>query len=57
LLLGAVMLGLSLISAAALVQIFDLESEASLSVGRQVAGYFVIGFICLMMCANNISYG
>ena len=57
LLLGAIVLGLSLISSAALIQIFDLESESDQSAGRRVAGYIVVALICLMMCVNNISYG
>lgn len=57
LLLGAVVLGLSQALAAALIQIFDLENEGDLSVGRRVAGYLVIGLICLMMSMNNWSYG
>ena len=57
LLIGAIVLGFSQTSAAALIQIFDLENEGDLSVGRRVAGYLVIALICLMMCVNNLSYG
>ena len=56
LLLGAVILSLLLISAAALIQIFNLDDATSVGVGKRVAGYLVVALICLMMCISNISY-
>ena len=50
------MLGLSLVSAAALIQIFNLEDDPDLNVGRRVAGYFVIALICLSMTNYNMTY-
>lgn len=50
------MMGISLMSAAALIQIFNLEDDIDLSVGERVAGYFVVALICLSMAAFNMTF-
>lgn len=45
------------IMAAALIQIFDLEDDTDLSVGKRVAGYSVIALICIVMSIHITSYG
>ena len=50
------MLGLSLVTAAALIQIFDLEENPGLNVGSKVAGYLVIALICISMTNYNMTY-
>ena len=50
------MLGLSLMIAAALVQIFNLEDNPGLSVGSKVAGYFVIALICISTTNYNMTF-
>ena len=50
------MLGLSLMVAAALIQIFNLEDNPGLNVGSKVAGYIVIALICISMTNYNMTF-
>ena len=57
LLLGTMVMGVLLATAAALIQLFDLEEGTNLSTAQRTAGYFVIVLICLFMATFGLSFG
>lgn len=50
-------MGILLVVAAALIQLFDLEEGTNLSTTQRIAGYFVIILICLFMASFVLSFG
>ena len=50
-------MGVLLVAAAALIQLFDLEEGTNLSTAQKIAGYFVIIVICLLMASYVLSLG
>ena len=53
LLIGTMVMGGALALAATLIRVLDLEGSAEPSVGRTVAGYFVVALVTLFVCANT----
>ena len=53
LLIGTMVMGGALAAAATLIRAVDLEETLDLSVGRTVAGYFVIALVTLYVAANT----
>ena len=49
-------LGILLVVAGILIQLFDLEESTDLSGTQKIAGYFVIILICLQMSLYVVSY-
>ena len=54
--MGFVGIGTMLVATGALIQLFDLEEGADLSKTQEIAGYFVIVFVCLQMSVYALSY-
>ena len=57
LLFGSTAMGILLVMAAALIQLFDLDEGTDLSTAQRTAGYFVIVLICLYMATFVLSFG
>ena len=56
LLVGAIVVGILLITTGALIQFFNLEEGEDLNATQRVAGYFVIVLVCLLMGVYVISF-